>query len=31
MVKKQQFKLTYLQKLEDRRIYSIVYIFMEKT
>ena len=31
MVKKQQFKLTYLHKLEDSRIYSIVYIFMEKT
>ena len=31
MAKKQQFKLTYLHKLEDSRIYSIIYIFMEKT
>mgnify|MGYP001308404006 FL=1 len=31
MVKKQQFKLTYLHKLEDSRIYCIIYIFMEKT
>jgi len=31
MVKKQQFKLTYLHKLEDSRIFSIIYIFMEKT
>ena len=31
MVKKQQFKLTYLHKLEDSRIYSIIYIFMEET
>ena len=31
MVKKQQLKLTYLHKLEDSRIYSIIYIFMEKT
>ncbi len=31
MVKKQQFKFTYLHKLEDSRIYSIIYIFMEKT
>ncbi len=31
MAKKQHFKLTYLHKLEDSRIYSIINIFMEKT
>jgi len=30
MVKKQQFKLTYLHKLEDSRIYSIIYIYLWK-
>ena len=27
MVKKQQFKLTYLHKLEDSRIFSIIYLW----
>ncbi len=31
MAKKQHFKLTYLHKLEDSRIYSIVILYMEKT
>ena len=31
MAKKQHFKLTYLHKLEDSRIYSIINTYMEKT